>query len=56
MDVLWDVDGDSGGGGLFIILYNFVPILGSNGDVTIEIIFFLSVVIGIVYFRRRLLG
>jgi len=56
MDVLWDVDNDSGGGGLFITIFSFVPFLGSNGDATITVIFFLSVFAGVVLFRRRILG
>ncbi len=53
LDVIWDVDGDKDFDGLVIVLYNFIPGIGANGDELIQPIFYIILISGMWLFAKR---
>lgn len=56
MDLLWDVDGDSGFDGIFVVMYSYIPGLGENGDLFIQVIFLFSIAGGALFLAKRVRG
>ena len=48
-DLAWDYDNDSGGGGILVIFWSYVPGFGSNGSVTTNVLFLLGFAGGTLY-------
>ena len=53
LDIIWDVDGDKDFDGLLIVLYNFIPGIGVNGDQMVQPIFYAILVSGMYLFAKR---
>lgn len=56
MDLLWDVDGDSGFDGIFVVIYSYIPGLGENGTVFIQVFFLFSIAGGALFLAKRVRG
>ena len=54
MDLLWDIDGDSGFEGVFPLAFSYIPFLGSKGDIFVEVIFLFSISFGVILLAMRI--
>lgn len=54
MDLLWDIDGDSGFEGLFPLAFSYIPFLGTKGDIFVEVIFLFSISFGVILLAMRI--
>ena len=53
IDVFWDYDNTHGGGGLLVVAFSYIPFLGSNGNQTIQIIFYLLLAGGVIVVTNK---
>jgi hypothetical protein len=56
MDLIWDVDGDSDFDGILMVFYDFIPGLGTQGDVFVQVLFYFSIAGGAIFLVKVVHG